>query len=186
VRQAVLLDKAYRLINHGPVVLVSAAHGEEKNVMAAAWCMAIDFLPPKLAVVISQDAYTRQLVDASQQLVVQVPPRAMLEVVDGVGNCSGRDVDKWSRFSLRTEPASKVSAPLIVGCTAWLECQVIPGEDGVRDRYDLILCEIVAAWADDAVFDNGRLRPDVAEPARALHHVAGGVYLSDGPQLKAR
>lgn len=31
------LDKAYRLINHGPTVLVSARHDGVENVMAAAW-----------------------------------------------------------------------------------------------------------------------------------------------------
>ena len=43
------LAKAYRLINHGPTVLVSAAHGGRRNVMAAAWNMPLDFAPPKVA-----------------------------------------------------------------------------------------------------------------------------------------
>ena len=32
-----MLDKAFRLLNHGPTVLVSARHGGVSNVMAAAW-----------------------------------------------------------------------------------------------------------------------------------------------------
>lgn len=36
-RRPVPLAKAYRLLNHGPTVLVSAAHGGKRNVMAAAW-----------------------------------------------------------------------------------------------------------------------------------------------------
>ena len=31
------LDKAYRLLNHGPTILVSARHGGVDNVKAAAW-----------------------------------------------------------------------------------------------------------------------------------------------------
>lgn len=42
------LDKAYRLLNHGPTVLVSSAHAGEHNVMAAAWSMPLDFSPPKV------------------------------------------------------------------------------------------------------------------------------------------
>ena len=38
-RQAVDLPRAYRLLNHGPVVLVSSAHGGRRNVMAASWSM---------------------------------------------------------------------------------------------------------------------------------------------------
>jgi len=41
--QPVPLAKACRLLNHGPTVLVSAAHGGPRNVMAAAWNMPLDF-----------------------------------------------------------------------------------------------------------------------------------------------
>ena len=46
--QSVPLEKAYRLLNHGPTVLVSAQHAGECNVMAAAWACALDFSPPKV------------------------------------------------------------------------------------------------------------------------------------------
>src|SRR5437879_1030888 len=71
MRVAVELKNAYRLVNHGPVVLVSAAHDGNENVMAVAWCMALDFSPPKLAIVLAQDTFTRSLVDHSGELVVQ-------------------------------------------------------------------------------------------------------------------
>ena len=35
------LSKAYRLLNHGPTVLVSAAHDGQRNIMAAAWAMML-------------------------------------------------------------------------------------------------------------------------------------------------
>lgn len=44
--QPVALDKAYRLMNHGPTVLVSASHGGVANAMAAAWACVLDFTPP--------------------------------------------------------------------------------------------------------------------------------------------
>lgn len=43
---AVPLDKAYRLINHGPTILVSAQHNGVQNVMAASWACALDFSRP--------------------------------------------------------------------------------------------------------------------------------------------
>ena len=42
-RRPVPLSKAYRLLNHGPTVLVSAAHNGQRNIMAAAWAMPLDF-----------------------------------------------------------------------------------------------------------------------------------------------
>ena len=40
-RRPVPLAKAYRLLNHGPTVLVSAAHDGQRNIMAAAWAMPL-------------------------------------------------------------------------------------------------------------------------------------------------
>ena len=60
-RIAVPLPKAYRLLNHGPTVLVSSAHGGRRNVMAAAWNMPLDFDPPKVAVVIDKSTLTREI-----------------------------------------------------------------------------------------------------------------------------
>ena len=40
--ERVELPKAYRLINHGPTVMVSSAHGGRRNIMSAAWNMALD------------------------------------------------------------------------------------------------------------------------------------------------
>ncbi len=52
------LPKSYLLLNHGPVTLVSSAHGDRRNVMAASWAMPLDFAPPKVAVVIDSRAFT--------------------------------------------------------------------------------------------------------------------------------
>ena len=79
------LAKSYRLINHGPTVLVSARHGGVDNVMAAAWCCALDFAPPKLTVVLDKATATRALVEHSGMFVIQVPTAAQLQLTHQVG-----------------------------------------------------------------------------------------------------
>ncbi|MSQ82448.1 MAG: flavin reductase family protein [Myxococcales bacterium] len=189
MRVAVPLNKCYRLINHGPVTLVSAAANGQTNVMAAAWTMPLDFDPPKIAVVIGAGDLTRSLIDASRELVVQVPPRGLAEQTDAVGSCTGRLVDKWLKFGLSSEPGAVVNAPLVTGCVAWLECRMVD-EPSVEQRYDLLIAEVVAAWADDAVYSvdetTVRLRDDVPEHLRAFHHVAGGAYVADGQVFSVR
>ena len=71
-RRPVPLSKAYRLLNHGPTVLVSAAHDGKRNIMAAAWAMPLDFEPPKVAVVLDKATWTRQLLEAAGTFVLQV------------------------------------------------------------------------------------------------------------------
>lgn len=92
--QAVPLDRAYRLLNHGPTVLLSASHEGRRNVMAVAWNMALDFTPPKVAVVIDKSTFTRGLVEGSGAFVLSVPCRQQSELVTAIGNCSGKEVDK--------------------------------------------------------------------------------------------
>ena len=62
---AIKHTQAYRLLNHGPTVLVSTAHDTQRNIMAAAWSMPLDFDPPKIAIVIDKNTYTRELIEVS-------------------------------------------------------------------------------------------------------------------------
>ncbi|MBI2732300.1 MAG: flavin reductase family protein [Aquabacterium sp.] len=183
-RLAVDLAKAYRLLNHGPTVLVSAAHKGRCNVMAAAWNMPLDFNPPKEAVVIDKQAYTRALIDASGEFVLSVPPVALLHQVVAAGSLAGRDLDdKFEACGLRAAAASKVSAPLVEGCLAWLVCRVLP-EPAMAERNDHFLAEVVAAWADPAVFSEGRWHIG-HDAQRCLHHVAGGAFFATGDPIQA-
>ena len=181
LRQPVPLDRATRLINHGPTVLVSARHGGRSNVMAAAWNMALDFAPPKVAVVIDKATFTRGLIEASGHFALSVPCRAQAALTTAIGGVSGQTVDKPATLPglawIDDEPASP--APLVAGCVAWLACRLLP-EPHIQQTYDLFLGEVVGAWADTRVYSDGRWHFDGHDELRTLHHVAGGHYLLAG------
>jgi len=180
MRQSVPLARCTRLLNHGPTVLVSAESGGRRNVMAAAWSMPLDFMPPKVAVVLDKQTFTRTLVEASGHFVLAVPPVALAALTQRVGNTSGRDADKFDAGLAAAEPGPATGAPLVDGCVAWLECRRLP-EPHIEQAYDLFLGEVVAAWADDRVFRDGRWHFDGADDSlRTLHHVAGGHFLAIG------
>ena len=172
------LAQSYRLLNHGPTVLVSSAHGGRRNVMAAAWNMPLDFDPPKVAVVIDRTTFTRELIEASGEFVLAVPGRAIAAQVLAVGSRSGRDGDKFAALGLEALPAAQVAAPLPAGCIGWLECRVIP-EPHIQQAYDLFLGEVLAAWADPAVFSDGRWHFG-GDEQRSIHYVAGGQFFATG------
>ena len=184
MRQSVPLDRCTRLLNHGPTVLVSAEHGGRRNAMAAAWSMPLDFTPPKVAVVLDKQTFTRTLVEASGLFVLAVPPVALAALTERVGNASGRDIEKFTDALASAEPGPATGAPLVDGCIAWLECKRLP-EPHIEQAYDLFLGEIVAAWADDRVFRDGRWHFDgVDQSLRSLHHIAGGHFLAIGDEVK--
>lgn len=178
MRVAVPLPKACRLLNHGPTTVIASAHGERRNVMAASWVMAVDYDPPRVAAVIAEGTFSRALVDASGEFVIALPTVAQAALVHALGNESGADVDKFAKHQIATEPASKVAAPLVAGCAAWLECRVIP-EPAIAQRYDLFVAEVVAAWADDRSYVNGRWAFS-DDASRTIHHVAGRHFYRTG------
>jgi flavin reductase (DIM6/NTAB) family NADH-FMN oxidoreductase RutF len=177
-RIPVELSKAYRLLNHGPTVMVSSARDGAANVMSAAWSMPLDFDPPKVAVVIDKNTLTRGLVEGSGEFVLNVPSSAQAALTVAVGSTSGRDVDKFAEHGIRTLAAGVVKAPLVDGCLAWLECRVIP-EPHVQAAYDLFLAEVVAAWADPDVFADGHWKDDQGGK-RSIHYIAGGQFFETG------
>jgi flavin reductase (DIM6/NTAB) family NADH-FMN oxidoreductase RutF len=181
--QPVELAKAYRLLNHGPTVLVSTAAGERRNVMAAAWCMPLDFDPPKVLVVIDKSTFTRELIEASGEFAINVPTRAQCDLTVAVGTDSGRDQDKFAELSIDTFAADRIRAPLLDGCVAWLECRVVP-ESHNQSRYDLFIGEVLAAHADSRVFSHGHWHFGVDDKdLRTLHHVAGGAFFVTGEAI---
>ena len=187
MRQPVDLSRASRLLNHGPTVLVSAAHGGRRNVMAAAWSMPLDFEPPKVAVVLDKSTFTRRLVEASGEFVLSVPCRALADATYAAGSVSGANLeDKFAHCGLAAFAGDAVTAPLVDGCVAWLECRLLP-EPHLQQAYDLFLGQVVAASADDRVFRQGRWHfgPEV-DALRTLHHVAGGAFYSVADLLQAK
>lgn len=184
MHQPVPLNHAYRLLNHGPTVLVSAAHGGRRNVMAAAWNTIFEFQPPRIGVVIDKSTYTRELVEAAGRFAIGVPCRAIADLAYTVGSTSGREGDKFERFGIGHFPGSAIDVPLVEGCVAWLECRVIP-EPHVQQAYDLFVAEVLVAQADPRAFRDGRWHFD--DPALAtIHHLGGGQFVSAGSPWQAR
>lgn len=181
------LQKAYRLINHGPTVLVSARHAGVDNVMAAAWACALDFAPPKLTVVLDKSSTTRELIENSGAFVIQVPTVAQLQLTQTVGTLSlSTEPDKLKKAAVELFGIEGIDLPFVAGCAAWLACRLIP-EPHNQQTYDLFIGEVVGAWADTRVFSNGRWHFEDADPSlRSLHHVAGGHFYATGEPLAAQ
>ena len=180
------LEKAYRLINHGPTVLVSARHGGMDNVMAAAWACGLDFDPPKLTVILDKMTLTRELIEQSGRFVIQVPTVAQMQLTYAVGNLGrSRVPDKLERAGVQWFEMDGHDLPFVAGCSAWLACRLLP-EPHNQESHDLFIGEVIAAWADTRAFADGHWRFENAAPAwRSLHYIAGGQFYATGESLKA-
>jgi flavin reductase (DIM6/NTAB) family NADH-FMN oxidoreductase RutF len=184
----VALEHASRLINHGPTVLITSAHGGHRNVMAAAWSMPVEFTPPRIAVVIDKKTFTRELVTAAGAFALCVPGAVLADATFAVGCLSGREVpDKLARFGLSARPGPVLGMPVIEeGCCAWMECRLIP-ERHTEEAYDTCFAEVLAAAADERVFRNGRWAfSDAHADLHTLHHLGAGAFAVAGRTVQAR
>ena len=148
------LSKVYRLLEPGPVVLLTSARGPMTNVMAMSWHMMVDFEPPTVACVISDRNYTFELVKKTKECVINIPTVELIKKVVGCGNVSGRRVNKFKKFRLTPTPATCVAVPLISECSANLECKVI--DASMAHKYNIFILSIVKAWVDRKRKTRGR------------------------------
>jgi len=167
------LSKVYQLLEPGPVVLLTTAHKGCANVMAMSWHMMVEFEPPLVACVVSDANYSFAALRATKECVIAIPALALAPKVVEVGNCSGRNVEKFEAFGLTRVPAERVSPPLVAECFANLECQVC--DTRLVNRYNLFVLEVLKAWSD----------PTQKNP-KTIHHHGHGRFAVDGEMIKLR
>ncbi|MDR7380519.1 flavin reductase family protein [Promicromonospora iranensis] len=166
------LDKAHRLFEPGPVVLVSTADGQRVNLMTNGFNMPVRH-SATLALVVGPWDHSFTALRDTGECVIGIPGRELLETVVDIGNVSGADVDKWERYGLTPAPAATVRAPLVAECFANVECTV--ADDRLVDDYSLWLLRIERAWIDPAA-------PAGAE----VHHRGDGTFSANGELIDLR
>src|SRR6201986_1117294 len=90
-----------RFLEPGPIVLVSSAYKNDTNIMTMGWHMVTEFSPSLLTCLISGANPSFEMIRKSRQCVINVPTTGLAETVVKIGNCSGREVDKFSEFRSR-------------------------------------------------------------------------------------
>ena len=146
-------DYFYRLLHPSLTVLLISKSGSKVNVMACSWCMPVSEDPPLVAVAVSKDSLTNQLIRESGEFTISIPPSTMLAQVWKAGTVSGRKVDKIRELGLKLAPPKATSTPSIDGCLASLECKV--ANEVEAGECTLFIGEVKAAYADRRVFKRG-------------------------------
>lgn len=166
-------SRVYGLLEPGPVVLLTTVHKERANIMTMSWHTMMEFEPPLVGCVISGRNASFDALKATKECVINVPTRELAKQVVGIGNCSGRTVDKFAKFALTPVAASAVQAPLIGECYASLECRV--ADTRMVNRYNFFILEVIQAWVDTAVRN-----------PQTLHHRGNGVFAVAGETIRLR
>ncbi len=167
------LSKVYSLLESGPVIMVTTAHGGQRNVMPMSWHMMVDFEPPLVGFVMSDRNHSFAMLRDSGECVIAIPTLDIADKVIGCGNCSGAKIDKFAEFGLETLAAGKVKPPLLGECFANLECRVVNTD--LVDLYGLFVVEVLEAHLDS----------EVKEP-RTIHHLGKENFMVAGDRIKLK
>lgn len=165
--------KAYRLLEAGPIVLVTTSDKGRANVMTMGFHMVVQHSPPLIGCVIGPWDHSYEALRRSGECVIAVPTVDLARKVVDIGNCSGAALDKFKRFRLTALTAKEVAAPLIGECLANIECRV--ADTALVEAYNLFILEAVRIWIDPA-----------RKERRTLHHRGDGTFAVDGRIIDLR
>lgn len=164
-------EKAYRILESGPIVLVATRGVDGRaNLMTMGFHMMMQHDPPLVGVVIGTWDHSHRALSDTGECVLAVPTVDLAETVVDIGNCSGDALDKFTHFGLTGAPAQTVDAPLVRECWANLECRVV--DDDWTRRYNLWVLEVQRIWIDTA-----------RKETRLIHHQGDGRFSVDGETL---
>jgi len=170
-KKSLPLSRVYRLLEPGPVVLLTTEHRGRANVMTLSWHTMLEFEPPLVGCVVSNRNFSFEALRGGRECVINIPTATFADAVVKCGNVSGRRKDKFAAFGLTPLPATQVAAPLIAECYANLECRVV--DAALVTKYNFFVLEVVKAWID----------PKVRAP-RTLHHRGRGEFMVAGRALR--
>ena len=167
------VDRIRRYLEPGPIVLVSSAWKDETDIMTMGWHMMLGFEPALFACYIWEDNHSYGLIRRSKQCVINLPTTELTDIVVGIGNCSGADVDKFAHFGLTPTRGSRVDAPLIRECYANFECRLYDGSQIAR--HGIFIWEVVKT----------RVATSPRIP-QTLHYRGDGEFMVSGKEISRR
>ena len=156
-----------RFLEPGPIVLVSSAWEGRTNIMTMGWHMVMEFEPSRVGCYIWSENHSFDMIRKSKQCVINIPTVDLAPKVVGIGNSSGRDIDKFAEFGLTPVQAAKVEAPLIAECYANFECKLV--DSSLINKYSLFVWEVVKAHVATS-----------PKYPRTLHYRGDGVFMVSG------
>jgi flavin reductase (DIM6/NTAB) family NADH-FMN oxidoreductase RutF len=172
-KRAFPVGEVRRYLEPGPIVLVSSRWRGETNIMTMGWHTVMEFTPSLVGCVIAGGNHSFELIRKSRQCVINLPTTALTDIVVGIGNTTGAEIDKFERFGLTAEPAVDVEAPLIGECHANFECRL--HDDSLVRKYNFFIFEVVRAHVARS-----------PKHPETLHYTGDGLFMVSGRIISRR
>ncbi len=127
--------------------LLTTASKNKRNVMACEWTFNISYSPFLIGIFVNPKHYTYKLLNENLEFGVSMACVDQAGLVHSVGNTSGRHVDKFKKFKIKTMPSKFIKPPLVKGSVMNAECKVIMKKK-IGD-HELFVGKVLRALVDD-------------------------------------
>jgi flavin reductase (DIM6/NTAB) family NADH-FMN oxidoreductase RutF len=164
------IEKAFTLIESGPIILLTTHDKDRHNIMTNTWHMVIDFTP-QFALMTGPWNFSFKALMNTKECVIAIPTVDLAEKAIKIGDCTGAEIDKFNKFNLTPLPASNIKAPLIAECLANIECRVID----YLEPQGIVILEGLRAWIDPK-----------RKERRTIHANGDGTFVIDGKTINLR
>ena len=172
------LSSTYRFLYPRQVVLLSCADKAGKtNIITLAWSMPASINPPMLIVGIGPKRYSHELIEETEEFVVNVPTMEILRETLFCGRRTGREINKFEETGLTPLPAMMVKPAIIKECVSHLECRL--DQQLTTGDHTLFIGKVLAAYADKEAFDE---RYDL-QKVKPIYHMGGDNFLTISPKI---
>jgi flavin reductase (DIM6/NTAB) family NADH-FMN oxidoreductase RutF len=173
-------DKATRLLSSGNVILVTSAYKDRANIITLAWKTPLSHRPPLVGISIAKTHFSCELIEKSEEFIINVPDINLLDKVVFCGKVSGRDMDKFKETKLTPLKANRlVKTPLISECIGDLEVTLRDIREFGDHRF--FVGQIIYAQAEENLFTQTW---DVNR-VKLIYHLGGSSFTSSDKMMEA-
>ena len=120
------LDKVTdQLSGDGAFLIV--ANKEEKNLMTIGWgFIGIMWNKPVFIAAVRYSRYTYDILEEADEFAISLPFNGQLkEELIKCGSKSGRNINKFEEYKLKTKPGEKIKTPVLEQCDLHYECKIL-------------------------------------------------------------
>src|SRR4030065_2123293 len=149
-----------------PAVIVVKSE-DALDALACAWYSALSFDPPLFAISIAPRRYSYQMLKKSGEFTANFMEFDSVGTIAALGRTSGREVDKFAAYRIKTLPSTVIETPVLKDASAAYECRIV--KQYKTGDHVFIVGEVLAVHYRGNAFDKKDKMPDLKSVTPALY-----------------
>ncbi len=168
----------YRLININPLLLISTISKDKKyNIAPIAWGCPQEINPPRLLICIDTGHKTFENIVKTKKFVACIPGISQLKLVKNTGSMSGKEVDKFKKFNIKSFTAPETGCKIPDGIIGYLENKVF--KIIKIDTTAIVIGNVITAAVNKDAFDGKRLLAE-KKKGKVIYHLGKNKFITTG------